>query len=264
MLKNGNNVGFNLAFNSGFVFSLAAAFYIMFPIRELATKSKLLQIVSGVNSVIYWGCSFIWDYFTFIFTALCYIITIAVFHEEGWSTFTELKRVFFLFAVFIYAVIPLCYLFAFRFTQPSAGFAKIAMIFILTGLFCFLTVFITAMDIFDLKDTSEALTWIFMPFPHFAFSHAFNNLNAIQMTKQICRSQCKHMGNCDQEFMEKVICTMFPECCDTMNHFQWKAPGVGRNVLFMFLTGTVGLILLIGIERGWFKSSKNMAHKSTP
>lgn len=264
MLKGGNNIGFNLAFNSGFVFSLAAAFYIMFPIRELATKSKLLQVVSGVNAVIYWCCSFIWDYFTFIFTALCYIITIAAFGEDGWSSFTELKRVFILFAVFIYAVIPICYLFAFRFTQPSAGFAKIAMIFILTGLFCFLTVFITGMDIFDLKDTSELLTWAFMPFPHFAFSHAFNNLNTIQTTKQICASQCKHMGNCDKEFMENVICTMFPECCDRSNHFQWKSPGVGRNLFFMAVTGTVGLILLIGIERGWFKTSMNRDTKSSP
>uniref|UniRef100_A0A336MK43 CSON001010 protein n=1 Tax=Culicoides sonorensis TaxID=179676 RepID=A0A336MK43_CULSO len=257
MLKNGNNVGFNLAFNSGFVFSLAAAFYIMFPIRELATKSKLLQVVSGINSVIYWGCSFIWDYLTFMVTALCYVITIAVFQEEGWSTFSELSRILILFAVFIYAVIPLCYLFAFKFTQPSAGFAKIAMIFILTGLFCFLTVFITAMDIFDLKDTSNTLTWLFLPFPHFAFSHAFNNLNVIQITKQICKSQCQHMGSCDKEFMEKVICTMIPECCDDLNYFQWKSPGVGRNVLFMFLTGTLALILLIGIERGWFKVNRN-------
>uniref|UniRef100_A0A336L4T4 CSON004232 protein n=1 Tax=Culicoides sonorensis TaxID=179676 RepID=A0A336L4T4_CULSO len=257
MLKNGNNVGFNLAFNSGFVFSLAAAFYIMFPIRELATKSKLLQVVSGINSVIYWGCSFIWDYLTFMVTALCYVITIAVFQEEGWSTLSELSRILILFAVFIYAVIPLCYLFAFKFTQPSAGFAKIAMIFILTGLFCFLTVFITAMDIFDLKDTSNTLTWLFLPFPHFAFSHAFNNLNVIQITKQICKSQCQHMGSCDKEFMEKVICTMIPECCDDLNYFQWKSPGVGRNVLFMFLTGTLALILLIGIERGWFKVNRN-------
>lgn len=219
MLRKGNNVGFNLAFNSGFVFSLAAAFYIMFPIKERATKSKLLQIVSGVNIVIYWLISFIWDYITFLVTALCYIITIALFQEEGWSTFTELKRIFYLFCVFIYAVIPVTYLFSFRFTVPSTGFAKMSMTFILTGLFCFLTVFITGMEIFDLKDTSKALTWIFMVFPHFAFSHAFNNINMIQTTKQICKYQCKQMGNCEEEYIKKVICILFPECCGKYSNY---------------------------------------------
>lgn len=53
----------------------------------------MLQFVSGVNVLIFWVTAIIWDYFTFILTSIILIATLAVFQEDGWSTFAELGNV---------------------------------------------------------------------------------------------------------------------------------------------------------------------------
>lgn len=109
-LQAGSNMGFQLAFNTGFAMAFVGAMYIMFNIKERASGAKLLQFVSGVNAFTFWTVSFLWDYLVFIVAMALYILTLAAFQEEGWSTPTELSRVVIVMMCFGSAVIPFTYL----------------------------------------------------------------------------------------------------------------------------------------------------------
>uniref|UniRef100_A0A182SZB0 ABC-2 type transporter transmembrane domain-containing protein n=1 Tax=Anopheles maculatus TaxID=74869 RepID=A0A182SZB0_9DIPT len=164
-LQAGNNLGFQISFNTGFAMSFIAALYIMFYIKERTSRAKLLQFVSGINVFTFWIVSFLWDFFTYIITALIYIATLAAFQEDGWSTFEELGRVFLVLLVFGIAFLPVTYLFSFWFEVPATGFVKMMIVNIFSGTIFFTAVFLLGFDGFDLKDVANGLEWAFMIFP---------------------------------------------------------------------------------------------------
>lgn len=240
-LNQGNNMGFQLAFNTGFAMAFVAAFYTLFYIKERTTRSKLLQFVSGVNIVTYWAVSFLWDYLSFFFTILLYIITLVCFQEEGWRTFSELGRILVILVIFTWAVLPLTYLLSFWFSIPSTGFTRMSMLNILTGVIAFMVVFIMQAGIFpDLKEIGDTLNWIFLIFPHFAMTQSISNLNVITQKVQICKAQCDGLTGCT----EQLACQFIPLCCNQDQHFEWKLPGSGRNLVYMALVGLVSFVIL--------------------
>lgn len=251
-LNQGNNMGFQLAFNTGFAMAFVAAFYTLFYVKERVTRSKLLQFVSGVNIVTYWTVSFIWDYLSFFFTALLYIITLVCFQEEGWRTASELGRVALVLVVFIWSVLPLTYLLSFWFTIPSTGFTRMSMLNILTGVLAFMVVFIMQSGVFaNLKNIGDTLNWIFLIFPHFALTQSFSNLNIITQKQQICKAQCESLTGCT----EQLMCQFIPLCCNQDKYFEWEMPGSGRNILFMAVVGLICFIILFMKEYKLLKLS---------
>lgn len=91
-INNGGGVGTQLAMNICFCMSFVTAFYILFVIKEHASRSKLLQFVGGVRVWTFWTTQLLWDFMTFVFTSLIVVFTIACFQEEALSTFTELGK----------------------------------------------------------------------------------------------------------------------------------------------------------------------------
>ncbi|XP_053687488.1 phospholipid-transporting ATPase ABCA3-like [Sabethes cyaneus] len=242
-LQAGNNLGFQLSFNTGFAMSFISAMYIMFYIKERTSRAKLLQFVSGVNVSVFWCVSFLWDYFTFLVTALVYLGILAVFQEPGWSTTGELGRIFLILCVFGLAFLPIVYLFSFWFQVPSTGFVKMMMLNIFTGTIFFTAVFLLQFDGFDLMDVARALEWAFMIFPLFALSESLSNINVLTTTRTVCNEQCQTMPFCT----EQLMCTLFPTCCDT-EIFTWDPKGINRQLMYMGGIGMLGFIVLFAIE----------------
>lgn len=83
-------MGFQLGFNIGFSMAFVSSFYLLFYVKERVCKSKHLQFVSGVNAVIFWFTSFVWDLITFFLTVIFIIITLVIFQEEGFRTVSQL------------------------------------------------------------------------------------------------------------------------------------------------------------------------------
>ncbi|XP_062564160.1 phospholipid-transporting ATPase ABCA3-like [Armigeres subalbatus] len=260
-LQGGNNMGFQLAFNTGFSMAFVAAMYILFYIRERVSRAKLLQFVSGVNVFAFWMVSFLWDYATYIITILFYIAILAAFQEDGWSTGEELGRVFLVLFVFGFAFLPFTYLMSFFFDVPASGFVKLMIFNIFTGMIFFMAVFVLLFDGFDLLHVAHGLEWGFMIFPLFALSHALSNMNIAAATLQICDTQCAIIPGCN----EIVICELFPNCCG-INIFSFEPTGISRNLLFMTGLGILSFALLLIIEYRLFnKVFKNStAGKSPP
>ncbi|XP_058456303.1 phospholipid-transporting ATPase ABCA3-like isoform X2 [Malaya genurostris] len=239
-LQAGSNMGFQLAFNTGFAMAFVGAMYIMFNIKERASGAKLLQFVSGVNAVIFWSISFLWDYFVFMVAMVLYIATLAAFQEEGWSSPAELSRVVIVMMCFGAAVIPFTYLWSFFFQDSSTGFIKMLIFNIFTGTVIFTGIFLLKYSEFNLKDVAETLEWVYLIFPHFALSHSLNNINLALTIQQICKAQCEAMPFCTDD----LLCSFDKRCCST-DIFSFQSNGISRNLAYMLAVGTVSFIVLL-------------------
>lgn len=208
MLQAGNNLGFQLSFNIGFAMAFVASFFIIVYIKERVTKAKLLQFVSGVNVLMYWITAFLWDYLLFVVIALLMTITIGVFQEDGYSTFQQLGRIYFVLIMFGFAVLPFIYIAAFFFNAPASGFTKMSIIFIFLGVAMYTVVFSMRFEGFNLAHVADTLTWIFLTVPHFALSNAFSNINMVNVMKDVCGRQCDLLGICGEK-----LCEANARCC---------------------------------------------------
>ncbi|XP_058064618.1 phospholipid-transporting ATPase ABCA3-like, partial [Anopheles bellator] len=245
-LNTGLNTGFQLAFNTGFAMAFVMALYIMFYIKERTSRAKLLQFVSGTNVTLFWCLAFFWDYVLFVVNCLVYIAAVAIFQEEGWSTFTELGRAFLLLLFFGFASLPVTYLFSFVFNVSATGFVRMMFVNVLSGAIFFTAVNILKFDGIDLNDVAEALEWVFMFFPNFVLSHGLNNLNQASSTISFCTRTCEQiLGQCSEE----QLCAFDDRCCN-LSLFSFGKFGIIRNLLFCLLIGCICLALLFGVEYG--------------
>lgn len=113
--------------------AFVSAFYIIFHIKERVSNAKHLQFVSGVDVITFWGISYLWDFLTFVITSFCLIITILLYQEDGYNTFSDLGRVFAVFLYFGFSVLPLTYLASFLFKIPATGYTYMAMFNLFAG-----------------------------------------------------------------------------------------------------------------------------------
>ena len=208
MLQAGNNLGFQLSFNIGFAMAFVASFFVIVYIKERVTKAKLLQFVSGVNVVMYWLTAFLWDYLLFVIIAFLMTATIGAFQEDGYKTFEQLGRIYFVLIMFGFAVLPFIYIAAFFFNAPASGFTKMSIIFIFMGVAMYTVVFSMRFEGFNLKHVADTLTWIFLIVPHFALSNAFSNMNIVNVLNDVCRRQCDLVGICGDQ-----LCEINSRCC---------------------------------------------------
>ncbi|XP_055602217.1 phospholipid-transporting ATPase ABCA3-like [Uranotaenia lowii] len=242
-LNTGINAGFQLAFNSGFAMAFVAALYVLFYIRERNNRAKLLQYVSGTKISLYWGVAFVWDMLMFVVTCLIFIITLVSFQEDGWSSATELGRVFLLLFMFGFAFLPTTYLCSFLFKVPATGFVVVLLLNIVAGAILFTAVILLKFPGIDLKDIGNALEWVFLLFPNFALTHGLNNINQIVGTTVACEKQCELTRNCDIN----SLCLLIPQCC-VPELFSFDELGINRNLLYMLLVGLGAMFVILAHE----------------
>ncbi|XP_037883728.1 phospholipid-transporting ATPase ABCA1 isoform X1 [Glossina fuscipes] len=244
-LNTGNNLGTQLSTNLCFCFCFISALYILFLIKERETRSKLLQLVGGVNVWTFWLSQLLWDLFTFIITALIVIIAMSIFQEDGYSTFNELMRYFSVLILFGFSVLPFTYLLSFLFKEPANGFAYVSSINVLVGLALFLVVLVMSFEIFDTKDTAEILGWIFRIFPHFCLAMGLNKLYMNGATRETCSNRVIDM------LPDALRCQFVPRCCESVSYYDWNEPGILPEVVYLLITGVVFLLIVIAVDYGF-------------
>lgn len=207
-LTSQNQLGFHLSFNISFSLAFAAAFFVVLYVEERRTKAKLLQLSSGINRFLYWFAGFLWDFFQFTVVALCMTLTIGVFQENGYSTFHELARIFFVFLVFGFAVLPIIYISTLVFKDSASGFMKLSIFFLFFGAAIFMVVFMMDLEVLNLINAASTLTKYLLIFPHFNVAQAIKNIHVINGIAQACQIICKLDGACEEK-----LCKIKPECC---------------------------------------------------
>lgn len=168
--------------------------------------------MSGANKVVFWMVSFVFDYIQFFIMSILFMLVLAAYQQDNYSTFEELWRVFIVFLVFGFAMLPFTYLLSFFFDIPSTGLSRLTIIYIITGIFAFMAYFIMSVEALGIQNAAKILGWIFLIFPHFSLSQAMSNLNVRQSTLNICKSQCQTFPECTLDFLCKLD-ERFAGCC---------------------------------------------------
>uniref|UniRef100_A0A240PML2 ABC transporter domain-containing protein n=1 Tax=Anopheles atroparvus TaxID=41427 RepID=A0A240PML2_ANOAO len=246
LMRTFNNLGFQLAYYTGFAMSFVVGFYVIFYIRERVTKAKLLQLVSGVNRLTYWFTGFIWDYLTYAFVCIFIIITVAIFQEPGFSTGGEIFRLYSVFLFIGVPALPLTYLVTLYYDVAPAAFIRISVAYIVTGTALFIFVYLLGTDMFELEDLSEVLSNVFLIFPHFALCDAIVNLSHMSVTIDACLAE------------RPPGVTALPLCDEGLYYYQWDRPGIGRHLTYSLVMTVVYFLLLLLLD---FKVLKLIVQK---
>ncbi|XP_055596640.1 phospholipid-transporting ATPase ABCA1-like [Uranotaenia lowii] len=233
-----NNLGFQLAYNTGFGMAFVSGFFVIFYIRERVTKAKLLQFVSGVNRILYWLTGFIWDYVSYAIVCLFIVATVAMFQEPGFSTGDEIFRLYAIFIIIGLPALPLAYITTLFYDVPPAAFIRVSVAFIVTGTALFIFVFLLGTDMFELDELAETLSTVFLIFPHFILCDAIVNLSRMSITINMC------------EAPRPPGVTPLPVCGDDLHYFQWERPGIGRHLYYslIMMAFYFGLLFLLDFK----------------
>lgn len=278
-LNAGNDLGFNLAFNTGFAMAYVTAMFVMFYIKERVTRAKLLQFVSGVNKVIFWLTSFVVDYAVFILISLLFVGVLAAYQKEGFSTLIELTRIFIILIVFGFSALPFTYVWSLIFQVPSSGLVRLSIGYVISGVFLFLAYFILNNEFLGLQHIARPLGWIFLIFPHYSLTRGLSNLNLLQSTISICETQCSFLPLCSTVGVETLceispfvcggpsdipevnfICNIQESCCNR-DIYGFNETGIGINLVALGMIGIISFIILFTIEYRWVQNLFNKLRK---
>ncbi|XP_035791057.1 ATP-binding cassette sub-family A member 3-like [Anopheles albimanus] len=246
LMRTFNNLGFQLAYYTGFAMSFVVGFFVIFYIRERVTKAKLLQLVSGVHRLTYWFTGFIWDYLTYAFVCLFIITTVAIFQEPGFSTAGEVFRLYSVFLFVGVPALPLTYIVTLYYNVAPAAFIRISVAYIVTGTALFIFVYLLGTDMFELKELSDVLSNVFLIFPHFVLCDAIVNLSHMSVTMDTCNA------------VRPPGIQPLPICEEELYYYQWDRPGIGRHLLYCLVMTVIYFALLFLLD---FKVLKRIVQK---
>ncbi|XP_031561453.1 ATP-binding cassette sub-family A member 3-like [Actinia tenebrosa] len=229
-----------------------AASFIAFLVQERASKAKHLQFVSGVDSFCYWFGTYTWDYLNYLIPALFVLVIFAAFQVESYKN--DMGAVFLLLILFGMAVLPFVYVMSFLFKSPLVAYALTVFILSILSLAMLLTVFICRLPGVDLEEEAEIMHYVFMIFPTYTLSISLVDMNSNYENRKICTETPENQAGC-----------AFAGVKYTDSSLSWEMPGVGQEVLFMFIEGIVLFIVTLIIQSNFLmsfqrKKSQNSAN----
>ena len=187
-LNRGVFTGFAVAFNMLFGMSFLASSFILFLVKERATKSKHVQFVSGVYISNFWLSTYLWDLINYTVPCILICFLFYAFQVEAYANNGRIFEIFLLLFLHGWSVIPLMYLFAYLFEVPSTAFVRITLFNIIFGTVAFMAVEILAIPELNLQYVGDTLTWIFLFSPTFDLGEGLANYYNNHAILEICSS----------------------------------------------------------------------------
>lgn len=253
----GSTTGFTIAFNFVFGIAFLSSSFVLFLIKERATKAKHIQFVSGVQPITFWASTFCWDLINYMIPCCILLFVLWAFDIKAYYIDAHAVHILLLLFMHGWAMLPFMYLLSFIFTVPSSGFVWLTMFNILAGDATVLAVGILGIPQLGLKELSNTLEWIFLVFlPNFCLGQGLMDYY----------SNWEFLDSC-QEF--KQLCSIIPNpCCGPINgqcgelgcvyynknYLGWEKNGIGRMLIFLSIQGVMYFIILLFVESNLFKS----------
>nr|XP_045614978.1 phospholipid-transporting ATPase ABCA3-like isoform X2 [Procambarus clarkii] len=243
------NLGFQIGFNLAFGMSFLAASFVIFIIQEHSTKAKHLQFVSGVNFITYWTALALWDFILFMIPCCLCLLCLSVFGLKGLSEGEQLGRIMLIFVHYAWVTLPLMYLCSFFFSVPSAGFTRMIIINIISGMATVITVTILRIPDLELGHVADLLDWIFLLFPSYAMAAAITDVYSNYRSTEICSRSTVSLI-CSLGIAPNPCCRETGECgsfgCVSWNldFLAWEKLGIGRMLVFMGIEGILFYFLI--------------------
>ncbi|XP_070574890.1 phospholipid-transporting ATPase ABCA3-like isoform X2 [Ptychodera flava] len=232
-----------LAICAVFGLGFLSASFAPFLIHEKASKSKLLQFVSGLDPLSYWFGTILWDAINYGIVLILLVILFGIFPTVYAPP--HLGETTLLLVLYGWASIPMVYSLSWPFSSPLAGYGLIALLLAMGSMVTIITVFILEL----LDHTQEAAVicdYIFNLLPTHCLGRAmiFMALNIASIAQctgsQIDRQVCESSGI---EFEENILA--------------WNQPGVGQHCLYLFLEGVFWMAMTLLIEVNFFVPARS-------
>jgi hypothetical protein len=111
--------------------------FIVFIVKERVSKSKHLQLVSGVNMTSYWTATYLWDLSLFSVLTICVMLVFLMYGSESAKVFVGDFESFFASMALTFgygmSILPFSYLLARNFDNPSSAQISVIGLIFLTG-----------------------------------------------------------------------------------------------------------------------------------
>ncbi|XP_063678644.1 phospholipid-transporting ATPase ABCA3-like isoform X4 [Bolinopsis microptera] len=217
-------------------FSFLTTSFVLFVVEERENKSKHLQQISGVNGIVYWAGTFMWDMLNYTVCILIVTIVFLIFNLEGLRG-QAIGAVFVHLLIYGYASIPFVYLCSLPFNSPVSAYAIIAVFTFISGLAGYIANLILTIQNDDFQPTLQKILLIL---PNFCFIQGLTDI----------------YGNGIQRFVYDTCVGAFGEIqCKkqgftTSSVFAVDGPNlsIGEELLAMFAVGTAAMIIVLSNE----------------
>eukprot|EP00760_Papus_ankaliazontas_P022183 PhM_4_TR18813/c3_g1_i1/m.35877/K05643/ABCA3; ATP-binding cassette, subfamily A (ABC1), member 3 len=157
-------------------FCLLPANYVSFLVKERETKSKHVQVVSGVNMVCFWLSSYLVDMITYMITTTLAMCVFIGFHREEYiGDYATMSAT--MLTLFLYGLSSTSCVYATNFAFSNHSTAQ--NVTMMTNLVCgfFLVVGAFVMDLLpDTKHTNSILKYIYRLVPSYCLGEGIINL----------------------------------------------------------------------------------------
>eukprot|EP00056_Hartaetosiga_gracilis_P022445 m.30486 g.30486 ORF g.30486 m.30486 type:complete len:2380 (+) comp9648_c0_seq1:54-7193(+) len=215
-----------------FALSFVPASVLVFLVHERVDKSKHLQLAAGCQRWVYWTASLLWDYASYMVTALLCLLVLVAFDLDGYSG-RNLSAVFSLIVLYGLACVPLMYPVSYVFSVPATAYVNMVVLNIFVGITTTLLTFILDALSFEpkLQETNITLKKVFLVFPNYCLGRGILNVVRSEFLTEY----------------EEVLATLYNENSPEFpSPFGWDI--AGQALVFLAIQAVVFPLLTLLIE----------------
>ena len=176
--------------------ALLLGLFVIFPLKERVTNAKQVQMMAGVNPVVFWFSNFVWDFMVYMVIATMLAVILYLFDErKTLHSNNGFGTLIFLYMLVGLAGIPWAYILSFPFKSAPSAYSILIISTIVTGVAGPLATFFLRQFYDPDMSTNLAmisdvvryiLTWMG---PFFPFGRSFLGWVSIQEKNNRCFNQ---------------------------------------------------------------------------
>jgi len=197
--------------------------FAVFTVKEKITKSKHLQLVSGVNMTSYWFSTYLWDMSLFFLLTILTMLVFLAYGTESAAVFVGDAESFFATAIMTFgyglSILPFAYLLSRNFNNPSTAQISVIGLVFVTGFVAVNAYFLmTALE--QTRNLAITLLPLFRLWPAFNIGEGFIELSSAYWEREVL-------------FSEK-------------RPFDWEV--TGRSIALLYGLAPVYMLILLFLE----------------
>eukprot|EP00794_Sanderia_malayensis_P008047 gene8047-8909_t len=167
--------------------SFVPSSFVVYLVSDRSSKSKHLQLVSGLNPIVYWLANYTWDMINYLIPATSCIIIFLAFNQESYVSATNFPATLCLLLLYGWSMTPLMYPSSFFFDVPSTAYIVLICLNLFIGVVGTISTFILEFfkDDQAMQNINKYLKQVLLIFPNFCLGRGFMDLARNQFTANV-------------------------------------------------------------------------------
>ncbi|XP_065674630.1 ATP-binding cassette sub-family A member 2 isoform X2 [Hydra vulgaris] len=206
------------------------ASFLVYLVEDRASKFKHLQIISGLNPIVYWLANFTWDMVSYLMPVFFAIVVFLIFDQKAYVSSQNFPATLLLFILYGWSITPMMYPMSFVFNVPSNAYIVMIIANLFVGVIGTVSTFI--FDVVEEKAAStinEYFKKIFLVFPNYCLGRGIMDLGINQNKAEIEKSFGLNSFR---------------------DPFSWDI--TGRNLIAMAITGVIFFLFTLLCQFNFF------------